>query len=465
MIRTGTGEEYKDFGMSGTLEQRRSNICSLPTFCSMRLRALLPDRDELHADPGIRNGFLVATVLWLIGWYWSIEAIFARHVVAANLSVDAPLFPGIFSSPHAGVGALVLPAVAVPMLLACRFNPTRPRVIVIAGLFVASSFFCLLHSSTFSSARFLSMSLMAMWIGWVAAHYGRSGPTFGRETRWLAKGMIALLFFGAAVGKWTSGYWSGEILYNRSFAWSEHLFFPWIRSLTTDEQLMTVAVAHSRFVIIAETLFVFTVLLRFRTFVACVVVMATGVCLLSGPGVPAVMIPLVGVALGGLFMPAPEASARRWSRPFLVVAAMPALIGAMTALMVVTPPLQKAWMKQHHTTQENRLVWVVLQFAPKMYSFEHQVPEFRFRDDGETSGDDFIMKPCFRENAEIVGHYPGKYTVDPLCYQHLRDYDQPLTVVLRSRYRSTCLESHLEVKLVDDDSRVQIRPISISDQC
>ena len=74
-----------------------------------------------------------------------------------------------------------------------------------------------------------------------------------RRPAFLSRIIISMILLGGAVGKWTSEYWSGEVLYQIYFAERDFWVFNLLRDNFDADTLREIATWYSRNVIIVET--------------------------------------------------------------------------------------------------------------------------------------------------------------------------------------------------------------------
>ena len=441
-----------------------------------RLTSLLPDDDESHLPSGVRNAFLVATTFWIIGWYWVITFTVPYLIRSTAVTIDAPHFSGLLSSTSAAMVVYLFPAMAVGLLLSCRLNPSARRALIVAGLLVISAFFFHFHVSFFSLAPYIASCWAAVWILWLAISLQPPRKARPIHARRLAKSTVFFIFLGAAVGKWTGEYWTGAIIFDHWIHYYENSFI-WIRWITALDQIEGIVTVLSRLTVIIETLVLFTVFLRFRYFALIFVATAFGMYVTTDHSVGAVVLPLVGICLACLCLPSASDSASKndGSIPFRILFGTHLTLIALILAMSVTPTLQRMWMKQSHLSLENRGLWTIVHLLPKMYSFENTFPYIENPAEQthevdkvvENTDTELPITHCFGAPISWIGHYPSQFINTPHCYTVFRTHEEPVTVILRSRYRSTCLQSRLQVEaaLKNGERILRVRQIDTTEEC
>ena len=105
---------------------------------------------------------------------------------------------------------------------------------------------------------------------------------------------------GGAVGKMTEGYWSGQILYEIYFVGRDFWVYNLVRQFVPEDQLLGVAMWHSRVVICSEWFCAFLWLLPPRVASTVAILMLCGIALTSNFLLFSVVGSLLGLALVGL---------------------------------------------------------------------------------------------------------------------------------------------------------------------
>ena len=427
-----------------------------------------PSKTESATSRRVRWLFIGVVGAWLVGLYSEVRMVIGIAGESIAVDLQAPLFPGLLSIPEAAIVAYVVPGVGA-MFWIWRLN--RRRALALAVLMVCSATFILFHADYFSDAWSLSLFWTSIWICWLATRVGTADNRVWPEAKWLTKSMVVMFFFCSAIGKWTGGYWSGEIFYDLFFVENDTSLYPWLRSHLDPDQLRSAATWYSRLVTVAETAVVAAALLRYRHFAAVATFLVVGTVVGAGyqGGVGALMLPIAAIVVGVFVAnvveedvddrPALAEAYGRWSeasRSFRFLSATHLVIIASMVAMTIAPPLQSLWMKQHHGVETRGAVWAAVHVVPKMYTFEHEIPyfedEFGERFDGETHWQPYGCVITTTRIPRWFQHYPARLVVSARCQVPIFSHEFPIDVVYRSHYRSTCLESRLRLDFVEDVS-------------
>jgi hypothetical protein len=160
-----------------------------------------------------------------------------------------------------------------------------------------------IHQGSYNDVTFLTCFWVAAWCSWFTMRI--DDP----EDELLAKGktfgilIVSMIFLGGAVGKWTPGYWSGEVLYEIYFVDRDFWFFNLLRSRMDPEALRDFATYYSRLVILTETACSFLWLLPVKAASAIALTVFLGIALFSNVYLFSVMFCLFGLTIVGLHEP------------------------------------------------------------------------------------------------------------------------------------------------------------------
>lgn len=221
----------------------------------------------MNADALRRRALRVATIGWLVGWYWKIAPNLAHLREALAVPVDVPWLPAPLRAPSVAAIAYALPIGGAAALW------TSARASRIAGALVlalAALVGCI-HVELFNDAGFVTSFWTALWIAWLAAarddELGNHGPL-------LARCVVAFVFFGGAVGKLSRAYASGEVFYHLYFEQKSNWPYAALRASLSDATLHTIARWFSRLVIAGELLLSLGPIVKHRLYVigACAVI-------------------------------------------------------------------------------------------------------------------------------------------------------------------------------------------------
>ena len=112
--------------------------------------------------------------------------------------------------------------------------------------------------------------------------------------------IISMIFLGGAIGKWTPGYWSGDVLYEIYFVDRNYWVFNLLRASVETESLRDIATYYSRMVVITESCCAFLWVLPVRIGAAAAITVMLGIVIFSNAYLFSVMFCLIGLAIVGL---------------------------------------------------------------------------------------------------------------------------------------------------------------------
>ena len=137
--------------------------------------------------------------------------------------------------------------------------------------------------------------LFLVWLAWSGAADERRATTTGP---FLAQLLTAFFFLGGAAGKWTAGYWSGEVFYDIFFARQSYFVYSQLRAWFDDPTIQLIAKWFSRSAVVVETSMALVVFLPARLASKVSIAAALGLWLTSAD-LFEVAWPLIGIALAG----------------------------------------------------------------------------------------------------------------------------------------------------------------------
>jgi hypothetical protein len=188
---------------------------------------------------------------WLSGgmfaawtWKWSF---FRQGFAAYELR---PLHDSFFPEPLQQLPVL-LAAYAPPLVLCVALQVLDSLMIawLCLSAFALGSAVLLLHQCSYNDATFVTSSWASLWGLWYLHASRKADPELAVRGAFLAQVIVALLFFGGALGKLTPGYWDGSVLYRLYFEEGQHWSFAWLRAHLSGENLRYAATLYSRAVV------------------------------------------------------------------------------------------------------------------------------------------------------------------------------------------------------------------------
>jgi len=233
----------------------------------------------------------------------------ASYIRIAALQVIAPVHDHFFPAPLRHP-ALVLVAFFGPMLteVLVLHRPTAGQMRRAAGMEVAGAAVLLLHQASYFYATWVIVfwaGVFMVWMAWSGSADEERAAAIGP---FLAQLIISFFFLGGAAGKWTAGYWSGEVFYDLFFARRSDLVYAQLRAWFSDASVHLIATWFSRSVVVVETSLALVWLLPARLAASVSIAAALGLWFTSGD-LFEVCWPIIGLALAGRLL-APRRAAR-----------------------------------------------------------------------------------------------------------------------------------------------------------
>ena len=161
-----------------------------------------------------------------------------------------------------------------------------------------------LHQASYNDATFTTAWWTSLWTYWFVGYVRREGRDADLlRPAFLGRIMISMILLGGAVGKWTSEYWSGEVLYQIYFAERDFWVFNTLRANFEADKLREIATWYSRNVIIVETVCGLGLwLLPPRWAAVIAIALLTSIVVFSNWLLFSVLLSLIGLASAGLFV-------------------------------------------------------------------------------------------------------------------------------------------------------------------
>jgi hypothetical protein len=237
----------------------------------------------------------------LLGWLYGLtRGRMDRFAQFAAAQVVDDFFPAALSSPLCLVVLYVAP---VPLGLWVLVRPRIGHLRVFSLILAACAAGLALHPRTFAIQVFTTVFWTALWLTWAAANLHRADSRVVlRKACFLAQVIVSLIFLGAAAGKWTDEYWSGQVLHTLMFVYQETSFYPLLREHLSETELVLLAGWYSKAVVVGETIFAASFMVPPRIAFACILPGLLGMWVLSTPHVIEPLAPLMGLALGGFLL-------------------------------------------------------------------------------------------------------------------------------------------------------------------
>jgi hypothetical protein len=188
---------------------------------------------------------LLVSLLYKHDFYRSAAQVYIR------LPIDDDFFPALFQSAYAAIAIFL--SIAIMSVLNFFIDNRRWQIAFSFGPLVGVSLLCL-HQATYNDATFTTMWWSSLWGLWLVWRRGiESEQVLIDKAAFLSRVIVSMILFAGAVGKWTSEYWSGEVLHDIYFIDRKFWLFDEVRSRFSAETVRELATIYSRFVIVTET--------------------------------------------------------------------------------------------------------------------------------------------------------------------------------------------------------------------
>ena len=415
-----------------------------------------------------RWAFMVVALLWMGVWYAGVGADWGQLRWASTTTLE--VVGGRWTAMSPAAGWLILGAPLVGGVALAHLN--RTTAVVAAVVFAAASAASMVHLVGGFEPHRVVYFWGAIWLLWLALNLDRGDPGFVRDLRRVTASTVVMILFCGAVGRWTWGYWSGEILRNVHFAHSQGILFAVLRDILSEEALEAVATIYSRGVVVAQTGVVLALLFRFRIFA-----IAAGVVLVVGAPVMGADSGGVVLLLGSLLvvtlfvgsssnLEEDRQRSRRWSIWGVVAVHMICVLVAV--VLSFYEPLQRVWLKEHHHSLEGVFPSVAIAFVPTMGTMEHRAPRLAIAAEPEQELDEVALRSCLRRGTPRWGIEPAwRRLMTPQCHQALVEVESPLRIELHSRYRGTCVGSIFRATLGEESGSqaLRVEQLEVVDSC
>ena len=240
--------------------------------------------------------FILASLFWKSTFYPSIYHIYTSY------QLQDGFFPPILTNTYV-LAALMLIPIIIGMLAMLIRN--QAYLIFQATVTAAFMFGMCIHQGSYNDVTFLTCFWVSLWCVWYAIKLKTPEKELIPRAKVFGILILSLVFFGGAVGKWTPGYWSGQVLYEIYFVDRDFWFFNLLRAAYDAETLRSIATFYSRMVVIAESSCALLWLLPPKIAGGIGLAMLMGIVLFSNVQLFSVMFCLIGLTLIALHEPKP----------------------------------------------------------------------------------------------------------------------------------------------------------------
>ena len=226
-----------------------------------------------------------------------------------QLSVVDDFFPAWLQSVWVLRVAFVSTTAALAFSGVTASDLARARLVWITLL---GSTVLVIHQGSYNDMTFATAWWCSVWLLWLAsrinvvrqASHGdqeRMHTCLMWRAAFLSRLILSMILLGGAIGKWTSEYWSGQVLYEIYFVDRDFWLFNWLRTTFDQSTLREIATVYSRKVILIETVAGFGLwLLPARYAAVSGIVIFSSIALLSNFLLFSVLLSLIGLAAIGL---------------------------------------------------------------------------------------------------------------------------------------------------------------------
>ena len=176
----------------------------------------------------------------LFGWFIKLPVFFWTYLnkTTFEFPVYFEQFPSFFESPLVSCIFYFLPLVTVASLFIKVEDKVPLFHRISAALLLLSSLILMLHSATYNDATFVTGFWVSLWLLWYSFH---PEEEHGKHACALAAAIVSLTFFGGFIGKCSSGWWNGEVLFGIMQSFFTHWPFEWLKNNLTFEQQKLIA--------------------------------------------------------------------------------------------------------------------------------------------------------------------------------------------------------------------------------
>lgn len=188
---------------------------------------------------------MLAGLLWKVAYFWQFLEVYRQ------MPLEDAFFPVWARS------CLVLGAAYASVVIASGVSLVTRKtelLLVMAGISCGSLLVLNVHQGSYNDMTFLTAFWASIWSVWFVY---RAGVDTDRDlvpkAAWLANLILAMILLGGGIGKWTSEYWSGQVLFEIYFRDRDFWLFNGLREVFSTAELREVARWYSRLVVVMET--------------------------------------------------------------------------------------------------------------------------------------------------------------------------------------------------------------------
>lgn len=247
----------------------------------------------------VAHRLVQAGILLTLIWKWSYFVAAVR--VYVHIPLEDPFFPAWLRSTWTVALSYLVTVAAIGL----NFVTSNPRLRRCCSwlTIVGTSILCI-HQASYNDMTFVTAWWASLWALWYV-HQMEDVDQAGllRRAALLSRLIISVILLGGAIGKWTTEYWSGEVLYDIYFRDRDFWLFNLLRANFEPEVLREIAAWYSRQVIAVETIAGLGLwLLPPQWAAAAAVIVLTSIALFSNFLLFSVLMSLIGLAAVGFLV-------------------------------------------------------------------------------------------------------------------------------------------------------------------
>jgi hypothetical protein len=253
----------------------------------------MANRDNLVLLRMVHAGILVS-LLWKSLFYIGCVLIYDE------IPIFDPFFPNWLRSL---LVAELAYAAAIAASVAILFSRSRQILMGLSLTTLVAMVILSIHQLSYNDVTFFCCAWTSLWSVWFATRVNEPFKSVFPRAVWLTHLILSTIFIGAAIGKLTPGYWSGQVLYEIYFVDRDFWTYNLLRSWFDQDALRAIAKGHSQMVIVSELICGFLWLMPARLASAMAVIMLSGIALTNNALLFSVVSCLLALALVGLHQP------------------------------------------------------------------------------------------------------------------------------------------------------------------
>ncbi len=266
---------------------------NLPNFDSLAYRL----DHALIAHRVVQFGLAVALM-----WKWE----FFRW--ASSVYGELPLSDSFFPAWLQSVWVLRVVFMGTVAAIVLSIFAMRTIRIVCAVISLVGCTILCWHQGSYNDMTFVTAWWTALWTMWYVFRMDDADThSLMKRAAFLSRIIISMILLGGAAGKWTSEYWSGDVLYDIYFVDRDFWVFNFLRDSYEPQALRNIATWYSRQVVLTETIAGVGLWLLPAKWAALVgVVLLTSIAVFSNFLLFSVLMSLIGLAAVGFLVPKPQ---------------------------------------------------------------------------------------------------------------------------------------------------------------